>query len=132
MAPSKLADRAPPTVVPNGAPPLRASRLPAHLRLPILLVLNLGLQSVLWTFTNNLLGNELGAVSKKPGENDLVTPAARLGYKMLVIWLGWRLKYDCTTAAGASQSCVLLTQAVQSSISGLSLPSRTRLSPTSS
>lgn len=95
MAPPNTTDRSPPIVITTGAPPLRPSRLPPHLRLPILLVLNLGLQSALWTFASNFLQNELGEISRKPDENDLVTPAARLVYKMVVIWLGWVLNYDC-------------------------------------
>ena len=105
MAPPKITDRTSPAVVPKGAPPLRASRLPTSLRLPILLVLNLCISGTLWTFTSNFLGNELGPISRD--DNDPITsPLARIVYKVFVIWLGWRLHYDCAMRSDAP-SCAL-------------------------
>lgn len=95
MAPSKITDRTSPAVIPKGTPPLKASRLPPQLRLPILLVLNLGLHSIFLTLTTNFLGEELGPVSKRGDDAAIIAPAARLVYKVAVIWLGWRLNYDC-------------------------------------
>lgn len=87
------ADRAPPTVVTNGTPPLRASRLPSRLRVPILIVLNWGVQNALWSVAENFLDPELGAITRT--ENEWWSPYARLGYKVLIIFLGWYLRYDC-------------------------------------
>lgn len=90
MAPSSFTDRAPPKVVPDSAP-LR-SKLPQPLRVVILLVLTLGIQSALWSSIAPVLGNELGAISKR--HDDLLHPFAHLAYKVAVIGLGWRLDYD--------------------------------------
>lgn len=96
MAPSALLDRSAPNVVPDSARPLRPSKLPSHVRLLILLVLNLGLQAGFWTAASDYLGNnELGAVSKQTTPDDWVTPVARLTYKVVVVCLGWKLNYDC-------------------------------------
>jgi hypothetical protein len=108
MAPPVLIERGSPTVVPASAlvpnsAPLRASRLSPLVRLAILFILNLSLQSALLTVTNNFLGNELGAISRMPDvrnenrvvDNLIAAPQARLGYKLIVVWLGWWLNYDC-------------------------------------
>lgn len=95
MAPPTVIERTSPAVVPAGVPPLRRSRLPTYLRLPILLVLNLGISSVLRAYSENLLGPELGAISKSTADRDLATPALLLVYKIFVIVLGWQLNYDC-------------------------------------
>lgn len=96
MASSTLVDRGSPNVVPNSARPIRPTRLPSRLRLGILVVLNLCLQGALWTAASDYLGlNELGAVSKRTDPDDLLTPFLRLAYKIGVVWLGWKLDYDC-------------------------------------
>ncbi|KAF1958501.1 hypothetical protein CC80DRAFT_491052 [Byssothecium circinans] len=102
MAPPAVIERGSPTVIPNkSAPPLRASRLPSRVRLLILCLLNLGLHSALLTFTNNFLGNEMGAISRQPDasrEEDLpavlIKLAPSIGYKLAIVWLGWKLNYD--------------------------------------
>lgn len=95
MAPAKILDRASPAVVPAATPPMRASRLPPYLRLPVLLVLNLGISSAFWTYASPFLGNELGVVSKNPDEEETLAAWVRLLYKISVIWAGWWLSYDC-------------------------------------
>ncbi|KAF2183059.1 hypothetical protein K469DRAFT_584140 [Zopfia rhizophila CBS 207.26] len=93
MAPSKVTDRAEPAVVTSGAaPPLRASRLPPRLRIPILVVLSLSLRSALLPIATSFLGEELGNISKK--EDDLLLGLFHLAYKILVLWLGWTVNYD--------------------------------------
>lgn len=104
MAPSKITDRTSLAVIPTSTPPVRASRLPTYLRLPILLVLNLGISSALWTYAAQFLGNELGVVSRQTIPDDILTPTVRLLYKIGVIWAGWWLKYDCKTPLEALYS----------------------------
>lgn len=94
MSASTVTDRTAPTVVPAGAPPLRASRLPSSLRLSILFVINFSISSLLLSYVPEYFGPQLGAISKAPEDADLRTPILRLGYKMGVIWAGWWLSYD--------------------------------------
>lgn len=97
MAPTKLTDRAEPAVVSHTHTPVR-SRLPSLLRVPILVVLNLGINTALWSFVSNFLTPELGAVSKVPNEADLFSlysPGARLGMRIFTIWMTWYFNYDC-------------------------------------
>lgn len=94
MAPTKLTDRASPAVVTHT--PAR-SRLPPILRIPILVVLNLGINTALWSFVSNFLSPELGAISKVPSEGDvwsLYSPGARLGMRILTVWMTWYFNYD--------------------------------------
>jgi hypothetical protein len=100
MASTKLTDRASPAVIPIGTPPMKATRLPPYLRLFLLIALNLIISSTLWTTTANFLGNELGIVSKPEGGN--VEAAARLSYKIGVVWAGWWLSYDCKAPSEVS------------------------------
>lgn len=97
MAPTKLTDRAEPAVVTHTHTPVR-SRLPPILRVPILVVLNLCINTALWSFVSNFLAPELGAVSKVPHEDDLLSfysPVARLGMRIFTIWMTWYFNYDC-------------------------------------
>lgn len=97
MSSTTLIDREAPVVVPRGHASVR-SRLPSGLRVPILVVLNLGINMALWEFTSNFLTPELGAVSKVPSEADvfsLYSPGARLAMRALTIWMTWYLHYDC-------------------------------------
>ncbi|KAF1843191.1 uncharacterized protein K460DRAFT_140751 [Cucurbitaria berberidis CBS 394.84] len=96
MAQTKLIDRSEPAVFSRTHTPVR-SRLPATLRVPILVALNLGINTALWSFVSNFLSPELGAVSKVPNEADLwslYSPGARLGMRVFTIWLTWYLNYD--------------------------------------
>jgi hypothetical protein len=107
---AEILARAPPAVIPAGTPPMRASRLPPYLRLPILFVLNVGISLAFWEYVTSFLGHELGAISKVPqGQHELtpyerehapyehhhLAPFVRLLYKFMVIWAGWWLRYDC-------------------------------------
>lgn len=83
------------TVIP---PRTRRSRLPAPLRVPILVVLNLGINALLWQTVANFLPPELGFVSKAPTDDDvysLYSPVARLITKVLTIYATWAVGYDC-------------------------------------
>ncbi|RYF40456.1 MAG: hypothetical protein EOO38_21895 [Cytophagaceae bacterium] len=94
---SRLTDRTEPTVIPRAHASTR-SRLPPILRIPILVVLNLGLKSALWSFVSNFLNPELGAISKVPSEADfwsLYSPGARLLMNGATIWMNWYFNYDC-------------------------------------
>jgi hypothetical protein len=95
---AEILARAPPAVIPTGAPPMRASRLPPYLRLPILFVLNVGISLAFWEYASSFLGPELGAISKKPDEEHHLAFPVRLLYKFVVIWAGWWLRYDCKMA----------------------------------
>lgn len=84
------------TVIPARGP--RRSRLPAPLRVPILVVLNLGINALLWQTVGNFLPPELGYVSKVPSDDDvysLYSPVARLITKILTIYATWAVGYDC-------------------------------------
>jgi hypothetical protein len=84
------------TVIPARGP--RRSRLPAPLRVPILVVLNLGINALLWQTVGNFLPPELGYVSKVPSDDDvysLYSPVARLITKVLTIYATWAVGYDC-------------------------------------
>lgn len=98
MAPTKLTDRETPAVVTNGATgataPLRKSRFPSKLRLPLLVSLSLLLRSVSWTAASDFTGNELGQISRKESDSSVVF--AHLAYKIVVLWVGWGLELDCT------------------------------------
>lgn len=103
MSASTVTDRTAPTVIPAGAPPLRASRLPPSLRLSILFVINFSISSLLLSYVPEYFGPQLGAISKAPEDADLLTPILRLGYKMGVIWAGWWLSYDCGLRADSEE-----------------------------
>lgn len=95
MARTKLVDRDPPAVVTNTATiPQRASRLPRKLRFPILLALNFGINSTLWSVAENFLPPELGSVTKTEDGNVLVF--AHLVYRVAFLYFTWRANYDCT------------------------------------
>lgn len=88
MAPTKLTTRGEPV----------RSRLPPLLRVPILVVLSLGLNTALWSFVSNFLTPELGAISKIPNEGDFYSfysPLARLAIKIATISMTWYFNYDC-------------------------------------
>lgn len=98
MAPTKLTDRPEPLVVPRSHAPVR-SRLPPVLRIPILVVLNLGINVALWSAASNFLNPELGQISKVPREDDVVSfysPGARVAMRVLTTWMTWYFSYDCT------------------------------------
>ncbi|KAH6633742.1 hypothetical protein C7974DRAFT_177560 [Boeremia exigua] len=83
------------TVIPARGP--RRSRLPAPLRVPILVVLNLGINALLWQTVANFVPPELGFVSKAPTDDDvysLFSPVARLITKVLTIYATWAVGYD--------------------------------------
>ncbi|KAF2824628.1 hypothetical protein CC86DRAFT_353077 [Ophiobolus disseminans] len=93
-----LTDRTAPTVVPRAhvTTPHR-SRLPAVLKVPILIVLNFGLRTALWSVVSNFLNPELGAVSKVPSEADfwsLYSPGARLLMNAFTNGMNWYFNYD--------------------------------------
>jgi hypothetical protein len=89
-----IIDRTEPTVVPAPAP-RRSSRVPRVLRVPMIVVLNLGINALLWEGASMFLTPELGAVSKVPTEGDLWTgPVARLAMKIVTIWSTWAVGYD--------------------------------------
>lgn len=74
------------------------SRLPAALYVPILIVLNAGLRSALWSTASNFLAPELGAVSKVPSDADfwsLYSPGARILMNVATNCLNWYFNYDC-------------------------------------
>lgn len=84
------------TVIPARGP--RRSRLPGPLRVPILVVLNLGINTLLWETVAKFLSPELGFVSKIPRDDDaysLYSPVARLAIKILTIYATWAVGYDC-------------------------------------
>jgi len=103
-----------PTVVPS--PALRA-RLPAFVRLPMLIILNIGLQTALWSTFVNYFGPELGAVSKRPDESDWIAPLLRLASKTAMVSIAWWLRYDCKTRPRAcAVISMILTLYIQISI----------------
>jgi hypothetical protein len=84
------------TVIPARGP--RRSRLPGPLKVAVLLVLNLGINSLLWQAASNFLPPELGYVSKVPTEDDkfaLTGPIARLAIKIATLYATWAAGYDC-------------------------------------
>lgn len=84
------------TVIPARGP--RRSRLPSPLRVPILIVLNLGIKALLWQAVSNFLPPELGFVSKAPTEDNvysLYSPVARLITRIVTIYATWAVGYDC-------------------------------------
>lgn len=95
-----ITDRDPPAVLNHGVPvaPLRKSRLHPSLRLPMLMVLNLTLQSSLLTFASGFMNNELGAVSRT-GEKSPPEILAYLGSKLAVLWFEWRAGLDSIEAS---------------------------------
>jgi len=94
---SSIVDRKEPSVVRAHAPAVR-SRLPSVLRIPILVVLNLGINAALWSFASNFLLPELGRVSKVPPREEdifsLYSPIARIAMRVLTTWTTWYLSYD--------------------------------------
>jgi hypothetical protein len=101
MASSRLIDRTEPVVIPRAhATPTMRSRLSSPLRVLILIVLNSGLKSALWSFALNFLNPELGAISKVPDEADLFSlslysPIARVIMNIGTICMNWYFNYDC-------------------------------------
>lgn len=106
MASPKLTDRAEPAVVTHTRAPVRRSRLPTVLRIPILVVLNMGINTALWSFVSNFLSPELGAVSKIPHETDnwsVYSPGARVVMRILTLWMQWYFNYDCKMCASHAE-----------------------------
>jgi hypothetical protein len=99
MAPTTIIERTAPVVVPRAHTSATSrSRLPWFLRVPILVVLNLGIKSMLWSAALNFLVPELGAISKIPSDTDvwsLYSPAARLAMNAATIGMNWYFDYDC-------------------------------------
>jgi hypothetical protein len=98
MAPTTIIERSEPNVVPRAHAATARSRLPWFLRVPILIVLNLGIKSMLWSAALNFLVPELGAISRVPSETDvwsLYSPAARLAMNAATIGMNWYFDYDC-------------------------------------
>lgn len=93
---AELISRDAPSVIPARGP--RRSRLPGPLKVAILFVLNLGINSLLWQATASFLPPELGYVSKVPTEEDkfaLTGPVARLAIKVATLYATWAVGYDC-------------------------------------
>jgi hypothetical protein len=99
MSSTQLIDRTEPMVVPRAHTTVNVrSRLPWFLRVPILLVLNLGIKTMLWSAAGNFLVPELGRISKIPTEEDvwsLYSPAARIAMNAATIAMNWYFNYDC-------------------------------------
>lgn len=90
-----IIERDEPVVVPARRP--QRTRLPAPLRVPILIVLNLGIKALLWQAAASFLSPELGYVSKAPTDDDpysLYSPAARLITKIATVYITWARGYD--------------------------------------
>ncbi|KAG9203185.1 hypothetical protein G6514_003103 [Epicoccum nigrum] len=90
-----IIERDEPVVVP--ARRLQRTRLPAPLRVPILIVLNLGIKAMLWQAASSFLLPELGYVSKAPTDDDLYSlysPLARLITKIATVYITWARGYD--------------------------------------
>jgi len=99
MAPRRPVDGVEPAAALTQVP-VRRSRLPAPLRILILAVLNLGINTALWSFVSNFLSPELGAVSKVPHETDnwsVYSPGARVLMRVVTLWMQWYFNYDCKT-----------------------------------
>ncbi|OCL08082.1 hypothetical protein AOQ84DRAFT_293849 [Glonium stellatum] len=94
MAPRKEIARNEPAVVTNGValPPIRTSRLPRHLRFPLLVIISLSLNVAALSIVADGLGYELGSVSRSRNEPWQV--AAYLGWKVAELAVGWYGKYD--------------------------------------
>ena len=91
-----IIERDEPVVVPARRP--QRTRLPAPLRVPILVVLNLGIKALLWQAVSSFLSPELGYVSKAPTDNDtysLYSPVARLITRVVTVYITWARGYDC-------------------------------------
>ncbi|KAJ9637282.1 hypothetical protein H2199_007569 [Coniosporium tulheliwenetii] len=73
-------------------PPLPASKLPAPLRFPLLVILSLSSSFFLYTFFSGFMGNELAGVSRTVNENWQV--ASLLGWKILELGIGWYGNFD--------------------------------------
>jgi hypothetical protein len=98
MPATELIERTEPVVVPRAHATSTRSRLPWFLRVPILLVLNLGIKTMLWSVAGNFLVPELGRISKIPTEEDvwsLYSPAARIAMNAATIAMNWYFNYDC-------------------------------------
>lgn len=94
MAPRKEIARSEPAIITNGVapPPIRASRLPRHLRFPLLVIISLSLSVAALSIVADGLGYELGSVSRSRNEPWQV--AAYLGWKIAELAVGWYGKYD--------------------------------------
>lgn len=94
MAPRKEIARSDPAVITNGVapPPIRASRLPRHLRFPLFVIISLSLNVAALSIVADGLGYELGSVSRSRNEPWQV--AAYLGWKVAELAVGWYGKYD--------------------------------------
>lgn len=103
MAPRKEIARSEPAVITNGVapPPIRASRLPRHLRFPLLIIISLSLNVAALSILADGLGYELGSISRSRNETWQV--AAHLGWKVAELAVGWYGKYD-----GKFQSQILI------------------------
>ncbi|OCK76692.1 hypothetical protein K432DRAFT_335209 [Lepidopterella palustris CBS 459.81] len=109
MASRKDISRSERLVITNGVapPPIRASRLHPYLRFPLLAIISLSLNVFLLSVSSNVLGLELGRVSRSL--NEPWQPAAYLGWKVFELGVEWYLNYDDLDIT----SLTLLVQAPQ-------------------
>jgi hypothetical protein len=111
MASTRPIERTEPVVVPRGQIPSPVrSRLPAPLKVAILIVLNFGFRGLLWTFTETLLNQELGAVSKVP-EVDFwsqYSVSVRACMTAAMNIMTWYFNYDCKTRHSHVCMCVCM------------------------
>lgn len=72
-----------------------ASRVPKYLRLPLVIALSFGINTVLRSFTAEISGFQYAPASRDASERpELVV--GLLGYKVLEMFIAWVAGYDCT------------------------------------
>ncbi|KAI8941251.1 hypothetical protein NX059_002483 [Plenodomus lindquistii] len=110
MAPPTIIEREAPAVVTHTHAPTRRSRLPSVVRLPMLIVLNMGISALLREYTQEFLAPEMGLVSKIPAHHEEIysfySATARAALRVATIWTTWYLNYDFVDVG----ALVVLTQ----------------------
>ena len=83
--------------IPAPTPPIAASKIPAPLRFPILVLLSLTLSAFLYSFTSEFTAGDLSSVSRSV--NDWWEVTGLLGVKTLELAVGWWGQYDSMLTA---------------------------------
>ena len=71
-----------------------ASRIPKYLRLPLVIALSLGINTILRSFTAEISGFQYAPASRDASERPELV-AALLGYKVVEMFMAWGAGYDC-------------------------------------
>jgi hypothetical protein len=80
--------------------PLPASKLPASLRFPLVIILSLSISTLAYTTVADLTDRELSSVSRSL--NEWWHPIAALAWRAITLAVAWYNNYDGTVISSSS------------------------------